>query len=368
MTQGLSLYLDLLRGVAAVQVVLFHLGWLETVGIGQHAWNRWGHEAVVIFFVLSGFVIRHAVAVKEQSFSDYAVNRLSRLYSVALPCIGLTLIFDAIGGRLAPELYRNAGLFDSTAMVMLRLGFSVLMSNESWFSITPGSNVPYWSVCYEFWYYALFAAYIYTAGWRRSAILLVLALVAGPAILLLLPIWLLGVWAYTAQLGKSRLLVWCSFLQLSIVVACHVYFDLPKVGTDLLEPLITRNLNWSMFVLSDTLLGLSFALHLVAAKQLDQPLLRWLSGGARGIRAIAARSFTLYLLHMPLMMLLAAVCFATDRWFPAWMIWGITLGLPLALAPTIESRRHTLRAQLRRLIDGMVRPPVRVSVVRGAHL
>jgi peptidoglycan/LPS O-acetylase OafA/YrhL len=67
MTRGLSIYLDILRVLAALQVALYHLGWLEKVGIGQQFWNRWGHEAVVIFFVLSGFVIRYSVVAKDHT-------------------------------------------------------------------------------------------------------------------------------------------------------------------------------------------------------------------------------------------------------------------------------------------------------------
>ena len=43
---------------------------------------------------------------------------------------------------------------------------------------------------------AIFAALAYFGGWKRFAIAAVLALIAGPKILLLMPIWFLGVWTY----------------------------------------------------------------------------------------------------------------------------------------------------------------------------
>jgi peptidoglycan/LPS O-acetylase OafA/YrhL len=85
MTPGLSLYLDLLRVMAAVQVVVYHLGKIDAAGVGQGLLNAWGHEAVVIFFVLSGFVISHAANTSDRTFARYASSRISRLYSVVLP-------------------------------------------------------------------------------------------------------------------------------------------------------------------------------------------------------------------------------------------------------------------------------------------
>jgi peptidoglycan/LPS O-acetylase OafA/YrhL len=363
MTRGLSLYLDLLRVLAALQVAVFHLGWFEPVGFGAHVWNRWGHEAVVIFFVLSGFVIRHAVSTKDHTFTYYAASRLSRLYAVVIPCIVLTLLFDAVGQRLTPELYRNAGIDDTAALYTVRLLFSLFMLNESWLSVGLGSNAPYWSVCYEFWYYVLFGVYFYSAGWQRIAILAGILLVAGPHVLLLLPIWILGTLIYSAQVGQnwSRPIVWLAFAQVLAVFACHVYFDLPQIGAALVEPIVSRNLHWSVFVISDTLLGLSFAVHLVAAKRLDQPLFRALGGMAGVIRAAAARSFTLYLIHMPLMLLLTAIGMAMGLGPSPGLIGVGTVMLPLLLAPTIENQRHRLRPWLLRLGSRWVHSPVLVG-------
>jgi peptidoglycan/LPS O-acetylase OafA/YrhL len=348
MPRGLSIYLDILRVLAALQVALYHLGWLERIGIGQHVWNRWGHEAVVIFFVLSGFVIRYSVDVKDHTFRDYATSRLSRLYSVVLPCIALTLLFDAVGARLVPELYRNAGLDDTAALALTRVVFSVLMLNESWLSVGLGTNAPYWSVCYEFWYYALFAASIYAAGWQRIGLLLMLSMAAGPHIMLLFPIWLLGAWVYSSPMGQtwSRPVVWLGFLQIIGVMACHVYFDLPNLCAEWLSSVISRNISWSAFALSDTLLGLSFTLHVLAARQLDQLLWRALAGIAGIARAAAARSFTLYLIHMPLMMVLTSMCLAAGLGTSPWLVGFGTVALPLLIAPAIENQRHRLRTWL----------------------
>ena len=76
--------------------------------------------------------------------------------------------------------------------------------NEVWFvSITSFSNVPFWSICYEFWYYVGFALVMFLP--LRQGLLLTgaLALLLGPKIALLAPIWVAGVVLYRWQILNS---------------------------------------------------------------------------------------------------------------------------------------------------------------------
>ena len=86
--QPFSVYLDLTRFLAAVMVVLAHFAYFGVIPKG--AWGvlpEMGREAVIVFFVLSGFVIASTVAERRPSARAYAVARLSRVYSVALPVL-----------------------------------------------------------------------------------------------------------------------------------------------------------------------------------------------------------------------------------------------------------------------------------------
>src|SRR6056297_2543615 len=65
--------------------------------------------------------------------------------------------------------------------------------------------------CYEAAYFALFGVAAFTRGARRVALLLLLGLVAGLNILLLLPVWLLGVGLHgclARNLSPSGPLAW----------------------------------------------------------------------------------------------------------------------------------------------------------------
>ncbi|MBX9631923.1 MAG: hypothetical protein K2X67_15505 [Burkholderiales bacterium] len=95
LSPALSSYLDLLRFTAAVTVLFEHM---RQDGFDM----RWmplavlSHEAVIVFFVMSGFIIYSSTADRVASLRDYVVARSSRVYSVALPavvfCVGVSMV------------------------------------------------------------------------------------------------------------------------------------------------------------------------------------------------------------------------------------------------------------------------------------
>ena len=352
--EGLSLHLDTLRLLAAAEVVVFHLARLKT-GVPLAWWNAFGHEAVVIFFVLSGFVIRSAADGRDRDPRVYAVSRVTRVWSVALPCLALTWLFDTIG-RHADAAYYGELATHGSALVRLAIGAAML--NESWFlSVQMLSNTPYWSIAYEFWYYALFGALFFTTGRARIAAATLVAAIAGPKILLLFPIWALGWWAMRTSLAR-RLpgwLRWALFVQPALVLIAYQSFDLIHVGQRWLEapmgPVLWRNgLVWSRYVLSDTLLGLSVALHLVAARGLEAPLRRVLAPIAVPVRWGAARSFTLYLLHQPAMLMMGALIPTAVAWRGI-AVSGSTVAIVVLVAAFTEAQRGRLRRPVAWAVD-----------------
>jgi peptidoglycan/LPS O-acetylase OafA/YrhL len=126
---------------------------------------------VVVFFVLSGFVIRHVTDTKEMHWPDYAASRIARIFSVTVPAIFLTLICDAIGRAVEPAIYAHS----ASGQVLARVVLSLLLLNEVWLmSVMSFSNLPFWSICVEFWYYAAFALVVFLPrrkGWVAAALL-----------------------------------------------------------------------------------------------------------------------------------------------------------------------------------------------------
>jgi peptidoglycan/LPS O-acetylase OafA/YrhL len=109
-------YLDLTRGLAALVVFGGHLRSFLFVPFPQAGPLGWpwktfyfatglGHSAVMVFFVLSGFLIggnvARSVRAGRWSWRDYAVKRMSRLWLVLIPALVLAATFDQFGQHFA---------------------------------------------------------------------------------------------------------------------------------------------------------------------------------------------------------------------------------------------------------------------------
>ena len=179
MRNGLSIYLDLVRFLAALSVFLFHMGYGLFSGHPFFAaFEQFGTVAVLIFFVLSGFVITFVRYTKEKSPREYSISRLSRIYSVALPALIITAICDTIGAYLRKDLY-------STSLTWADFFRNVTFTNMMPGAGTPfGTDAPYWSLGYEVPYYVLFGIVTFTSGILRPLLALCFAYFLGLPILL----------------------------------------------------------------------------------------------------------------------------------------------------------------------------------------
>lgn len=194
MNSATSTYLDLVRFLAALLVFVHHLAYDRLTGGSLGPLGMFGEDAVMIFFVLSGYVIAYVAAEKEQAPREYFTSRFARLYSVVVPTLILTVLFDYMGQRLDASLYDGRS---NDSYPWVRALVSLSFANQFWFfDVRYFTNVPYWSISYECWYYISFGVALFMKGVRRWVVLAALAVVVGPLIVLLAPVWLLGVWVY----------------------------------------------------------------------------------------------------------------------------------------------------------------------------
>ena len=287
---GLSVYLDLVRFGAAAVVVLSHLWTLVLPG---HPLPWPGHAAVVIFFVLSGYVISHA-ARPALGLRGYLHHRIARIYPVVLGAAVLSIVLAVAG---VPAL-QYAGTRGSDA---LDVALNVSFLAQTWTNVALPYNGPFWSLNYEVWYYILFGIWCYHPG---RLLLPCAALLAGPKILLLLPVWLLGVWLQRAMPVLGRRTAWCLFLLTLAVGLVFIWADAGARIRDVMRALwpdameLTRGSN--QFV-GDFLLGLVVALNFLAAGSLG---MGWLCKCEKVVRYLSSFTFSMYVFHMPLAVLI----------------------------------------------------------------
>lgn len=217
------IWFDAFRGIAALLVLIMHLRALIFVdfsdGMGLldrffYFLTGFGHEAVVIFFVLSGFFIVRSIhsSALQNRFDAfrYAKNRLIRLWIVLLPSLILTYLIDTLGMYLYPNAFTYAGLIQSLPDIspLGKLGGINFLGNlfflQEILVETYGSNAALWSLSYEFWYYVIFPLLFFACLNFHSKITRVLLLSLGILLLIFVGgsirlnfiIWLFGGFAY----------------------------------------------------------------------------------------------------------------------------------------------------------------------------
>ena len=366
MNRTTSIYLDLVRFLAAVAVLLTHLAYKRFTGGLIIEWRTYGNDAVMVFFVLSGYVIAHTVATRDREFRPYLMNRCARLYSVAIPAILLTLVLDHVGKAIAPAMYD--GFWYQGSDPIGRVLHALSFTNELWFnSVRLFTNGPYWSLGYEFWYYMLFAAAFFLRGGQRVFWIGALTLLVGPKILLLFPIWLLGVWVHrvntTRTLGPAAgwLLFLGSFVLYGLFRAAGLRDTLLHLTHELLgKRFVEGELVWSNEFISAYLIGALVAANFIGVHALSAQLAPVLSRGEGVIRDWAGYTFSIYLFHYPILQFLAAVL--PIRPSEAWsgvMLFVLTMALCRVLGDYTEKRKAFARALVAALARRIERPAAR---------
>jgi peptidoglycan/LPS O-acetylase OafA/YrhL len=332
--------LDALRGIAALQVYFGHLrdfvfvnfGRLSTTNIGLKAFyavTGLGHEAVIIFFALSGYLVGGKAVMQMQNRSwqlqRYMLRRLTRLWIVLLPALIATVIFDYLGLRMGgkgyggeyyslyfsgPDKFTNHHLITLIGNIFFLQGISVPIF---------GTNGPMWSLANEFWYYILFPLAASAFFFRHRPFYSLLASIISVALLVYLPHWLilLGIiwlagamsaWAaeqggfvrhfrsWTYRLGA--LLALCSLVLARIY--SNAYFDI--------------------------IFGVVVAGCLPALVHLPETQSVVYSRTTRGLSEI---SYTLYLTHFPLFAFLFFTAITPQRWYPGYQ--GAMIYLAIAV-------------------------------------
>lgn len=347
MSQSFSAYLHFLRLFSALIVFVHHASYDRFDGFWLQPLGRFGHEAVMVFFVLSGFVIAFITDTAEKNARAYWSARMSRLASVALPAIALTYCFDLLGASLHAPTYANLGsgsFWDISAFFYL---------NQIWLlSAEPGSNIPYWSLSYEFCFYLLFGLFVFA---RRPLVYCSLAaLLIGPKILLLFPAWWFGIYAYRQTLKpirRGRALFFAIFgalfaMSLSLTKFGNVYINWRWKAW--LSPEAYAFIGRSDSFVGDIAIAAGIAMHFVGMSA----LLKYRSIPSylyQKIKQSADATFTIYLMHYPALYFFTALSmFFWSEKYGVFIGFSSLLVGVLSVHPTEKFRRYLRRLFLER--------------------
>lgn len=333
-------WLDLVRGLAALAVFIGHLriicfrdvpvGTLNTLGKGVFFMTGFMHISVILFFVLSGFLIiksiHESVLRNSWNTSSYAQNRLFRLWVVLIPCLILGLIFDKAGLAYFGDslFYSNQWKYflgqDLANKLSAPIFFGNLFFLQKTLFPTLGSNGALWSLANEFWYYVTFPL-LYFAILNRYALKYRILLFAAAVLVLVFvgfqititfPIWLTGGLSYIIARKVKPEYLKNKLLLVSVVLIFLVAVLMTRIK---LYPELFNNYT----------VGVLFALTI--------PFLINVEMKSRLIKAISTYlsniSYTLYLAHLPFIYIVtSAIGFQDKEWSSRNFI--IYLGIVLA--------------------------------------
>lgn len=349
-------FIDVTRALAALIVVISHTQQLIidrplSPGVMHQALSMLtsqGHNAVVVFFVISGFWIVRSVSRAGDGFSlkDYLLARGVRLWIVLLPALLIGASIDSIGGAFFPSaLYGGAqGSVALTYSVADRLNVITFLGNLLFLQdiAVPalGSNGALWTVACEFWYYIYFPL-----AWMavRSKNSLTIGIAALTVLLLpslhLFACWMLGgaVFVVAERILHNRQFHWMLPAS-ALAVFCFTNA-------------ISKLLDWPP-VVNDFALALSFAVFLVLG-------MRSGFGAAPRLSLLAAlgsrSSYSLYAIHLPIVVFLANFFVPASRMPAGIYAWTLVVAIPaicVVLAIAFSRVTEDQTATLKRWLSG----------------
>lgn len=303
MNKEFSIYLDLGRFIAACIVVLEHIHYYGVISGSSAEFlpDSLARDAVIYFFILSGFVVSYTTEANNHSVKGYLIARLTRIYSVAFPVLLLTVCVDLIGIYFNPSSY--SGLYQYEKLYVY-IPFHLFFLGEIWtLSEQPFTLTPYWSLGYEVWYYIAFIPLYFYRGIKRVVYFSLIFLFIGYKLWLLFPIWISGFLLYRyydkvkISIITARILFLFSLFSFFIYKYFGVDSYLNVLGSTI-WPFDGFNLSSAKKYLSDYVVCIFVLLNIYSAYYCKfSSLINY----NKIIVGLSSYTFTLYLIHSPIL-------------------------------------------------------------------
>ncbi|MFC3903773.1 Peptidoglycan/LPS O-acetylase OafA/YrhL, contains acyltransferase and SGNH-hydrolase domains [Acinetobacter marinus] len=334
-----SLQLESLRGLSAIVVLFSHAfqAFIAPQDVTFYSIVRLlGQSAVMMFFILSGFLIGHSIQknlLQNHTFSirKYARQRFRRI----LPPFIFALCWMLLLYLLAPYCFATGSHdFELIPALMIRTAYdfswvellgSVFFVNE-FLTPTLYANAPLWSLSYEVWFYVLAGL---MAMWRyafaRAALVIVLIILSllNLQFLVYFGVWLLA-FAFSFDQVRRRLDVHAlKIIQwiFGIFALCIAMYDAYQFF--IIDQVKTYQAN--LFTLFNPCVGIVFAIFLLQLYQKQRTFTPFWVSSARF-------SYTLYVTHFPILLFIMGVFPQSYMHSIGLSIFSLTISMSICIA------------------------------------
>ena len=142
--------LDVVRSFSAIYVVIHHLVQSHNLTSGFGVIFKFGSEAVIVFFLISGFVIYANESHRSHNFTEYYYRRVRRIY----PAFAAALVISCLIALDNQDFYAR---FSWTELIGNLANLQDIAYLKPGVLINPFlKNEPLWSLSYEVVFYAVF--------------------------------------------------------------------------------------------------------------------------------------------------------------------------------------------------------------------
>lgn len=206
--------IDILRGIAALSVTLFHLTGSSNLSESIRETGKYGYLGVEVFFVISGYILPYSMKKTNyypKYFSKIFFKRIARIYPPYLVIILITLGL----------MYITGIPFPSVSSMLTHLGYLNGVLGLKWISPI------FWTLALEFQFYIVIGL-LYRVFIERSILLSLLTITVILLASFILPdsllphyfgFFSLGILLFRFQIGKvSVLLFWLTNLILVLFI------------------------------------------------------------------------------------------------------------------------------------------------------
>lgn len=349
-------YLDGLRGIASVQVVIGHcvLAFAPSISTGNPIFILWdGDIAVFIFFLMSGFVLTYSFEKTPIQVMTSIAKRWVRLSLPLAAAVVTSLVLvtilpeasDQAASVSRSEWLGSASPSDPARALADILGLSMLAgySNTGLFQCLytlpwiarETANAPQWSLHIEFWGSLVLIALAYSRHHSKLAyaitLVACLALIGGNALVLFVLGHLFAIFVRTPAYEVLRRMPVVTLAALMTIPSGYFlayYGDtmplLWRLGIDLSGPLVSAYSHFDPLKQFSSILIFAALFFLpVVQRLLTRPMFRWLG----------KLSFSIYLIHWSVMLTIGSSAYKAGGPILAT---GTVIVITLALAMLFE--------------------------------
>lgn len=349
-----SLYLDFLRSISCIIVVFHHYDYFISKERLKDLLNL-GQEAVMVFFVLSGFIISYISINNEKTFQVYISKRISRFLTVLIPAVVIHIILYYFSIAKNPDSYsqifcgNDQRLIAKVMSTFSMANFNLLTTNKLFL---PGGST-FWSLTCEWWYYVIYAVYFYFPNRCLGYLVIGIATaILGPPVMLLFPVWILGnitqmIWRKsTIKIRYSLILAIVSPVLLFVLWQSNMRFTFLSTAWVFGKYFPPHSTYFPYF----WIIGLLISLHIVGALNLLETYnpKNYVLIISRLIKPFSCSSFFTYVCHLPIMICLKAYMPQDNLHV---FIPYATVIICLIVGPYIENMRFSAYNLIRNVIE-----------------